>query len=392
LSAAAQHWSDFWSTGGAIELGGDPRAAELERRIVLSQYLTAVNCAGSTPPAETGLVTNSWRGKFHLEMHWWHAAHFALWGRASLLERSLPWYERILPRARDYAARQGYRGARWPKQVGPEGRESPSDVGAFLIWQQPHPIYYAELLRRAGSSSVERYAPLVFETAEFMASYAVFDRRRFNLGPPLTSAQEKAFRKRAKSVYPAFELAYWAWGLKTAQCWRERLGLPRVPHWDEVAGRLAHLPVRDGRYVELEHPITRPEGHPTMVGALGFVPDIGVVSPSVMRETLRYVLSSWELGDTWGWDYPLLAMTAARLDEPSLAVDALLLDSPKNGYLANGHNFQKLPQLPLYLPGNGGLLFATALMAAGWEGGPDRPAPGFPAGWQVRAEGLTPAP
>ncbi|GAB3419553.1 hypothetical protein GCM10027569_46570 [Flindersiella endophytica] len=395
FEAAARHWADFWSTGGALELGGsDPRAAELERRVVLSQYLTAVNCAGSTPPAETGLVTNSWRGKFHLEMHWWHAAHFALWGRAPLLERSLPWYERILPRARDYATRQGYRGARWPKQIGPEGRESPSDVGAFLIWQQPHPIYYAELLRRAGSDagSGERYAPLVFETAEFMASYAVFGGRRFSLGPPLTSAQEKAFRKRAKSLNPAFELAYWAWGLRTAQCWRERLGLERVPHWDDVARRLAPLPVRDGRYVELEHPQTRPEGHPTMVGALGFVPDIGVVSHDVMRETLRYVLSSWELGDTWGWDYPLLAMTAARLDEPALAVDALLLESPKNGYLANGHNFQKLPQLPLYLPGNGGLLFATAMMAAGWDGAPDRHAPGFPAGWDVAFEGLTPAP
>src|SRR5213592_1822731 len=89
----------LWQSGGAVDLSGssDPRA--LERRIVLSQYLTAINGAGSTPPQETGLVCNSWHGKFHLEMHWWHAAHFALWGRPHLLKRSLPWYQRILPMA-----------------------------------------------------------------------------------------------------------------------------------------------------------------------------------------------------------------------------------------------------------------------------------------------------
>jgi len=81
----------------AVDLSGssDPRAPELERRIVLSQYLTAINSAGSMPPQETGRVCNSWHGKFHLEMHWWHAAHFALWGCPQLLERSLPWYSSI---------------------------------------------------------------------------------------------------------------------------------------------------------------------------------------------------------------------------------------------------------------------------------------------------------
>lgn len=85
------------------------------------------------PPQETGLITNSWHGKFHLEMHWWHAAHFAAWGRPRLLERSLSWYQSILDAARDTACRQGYAGAHWPKQTGPDGRESPSDIGALLI-------------------------------------------------------------------------------------------------------------------------------------------------------------------------------------------------------------------------------------------------------------------
>jgi hypothetical protein len=75
-------------------------------------------------------------------------------------------------------------------------------------------------------------------------------------------------------------------------------------------------------------------------------------------------------------------MTAARLGEPALAVDALLMDTPKNRWLPNGHNYQR-PNLPLYLPGNGGLLTAAAMMAAAWQGFPRDT-------WSVRWEGLRP--
>ncbi len=115
-SASERGWKNFWHEGGAVDLSGctDPRAVELEHRIVLSLYHTAVHCAGSLPSAETGLLFNSWFGKFHLEMHWWHSVHFTAWNRVSRFERSLAIYERILPLARETARRQGYRGARWP--------------------------------------------------------------------------------------------------------------------------------------------------------------------------------------------------------------------------------------------------------------------------------------
>ncbi|HET8984567.1 MAG TPA: hypothetical protein VFN03_02300, partial [Trueperaceae bacterium] len=171
-AASASSWADFWSSGACVDLSGstDPRAHELERRIVLSQYLTAINCAGSVPPAETGLLLNSWRGKFHLEMHLFHGLHFAAWGRPRLLERSLGWYQRVLGPARQTAANQGHAGARWPKQVGPDGRETPSSIGPFLVWQQPHLIYLLEMLYRADPDSdvLERYGELIFATAEFM--------------------------------------------------------------------------------------------------------------------------------------------------------------------------------------------------------------------------------
>src|SRR5690606_21897093 len=40
--ASSVAWNDFWGSGGWIDFDGtqDPRAVELERRIVLSQYLT----------------------------------------------------------------------------------------------------------------------------------------------------------------------------------------------------------------------------------------------------------------------------------------------------------------------------------------------------------------
>jgi hypothetical protein len=395
-AAAAEHWPRFWQSGGAIDFSActDPRARELERRVVLSQYLMAIHGAGSCPPQETGLVYNSWYGKFHLEMHWWHAVHFALWNRLPLLERSLSWYETILPQAQATAGRQGYRGARWPKMTAPEGRESPSEVGVFLIWQQPHPIYYAQLCYRAhrDKQTLERYRRIVFETAEFLASYPVWDAagERYVLGPALIPAQESYGSTRSRNLNPTFELAYWHWALETAQEWRLRLGLEREPAWDRVIQRLARPTIRDGVYTAIETaPYTITRDHPSMLAAYGVVGATPLIDPNVMKRTLNQVLKTWDWPSTWGWDYPMLAMTAARVGEPEKAVDALFLESPKNRYLANGHNYQSA-RLPVYLPGNGGLLTAVAMMAAGWDGAPDRPAPGFPDNgqWRVRWEGL----
>jgi hypothetical protein len=96
-----------------------------------------------------------------------------------------------------------------------------------------------------------------------------------------------------------------------------------------------------------------------------------------MRRTLQRVMTDWQWRETWGWDYPLVAMTAARLGEPELAIDALMMDTAKNRFHPNGHNYQR-EGLSIYLPGNGGLLAAVAMMAAGWDGGPEQDAPGFP--------------
>lgn len=390
-------WHDYWMHGGFVHIknGGDD-GRELQRRIVLSQYLTAIQCGGSLPPAETGLTSNSWNGKFHMEMHWWHSAHFAFWGRPKYLENSLWYYQAILPRARALAAEQGYAGARWPKMTDPSGVDSPSPIGPLLIWQQPHPIYYAEALYRALGQPrevLERYRDMVVATAEFMADYVRWDAARgeYLLGPALIPSQEN--HEPEIVVNPTFELEYWRFGLRAACEWLRRLGEEPCPEWAEIAEHMAKPAVRDGVYLTHENcpdtyapPFNR--DHPSFVAGFGVLPGT-LFDKETMRATYRRVLSDWQLdSETWGWDFPMLAMTATRIGLGGEAARMLLYPAAKNAYPACGHNKQAdRTDLPLYLPGNGGLLTAVAMMCAGTVDAPAN-CPGFPDDWDVEWESI----
>jgi protein-glucosylgalactosylhydroxylysine glucosidase len=396
-TASADEWRKYWESGGAIDFSGstDPRAFELERRIVLSQYLFRVQEAGSYPPQETGLTYNSWFGKPHLEMHWWHAVHYALWGRIELLEKRLDWYSKVRANAKAIAKRQGYEEVRWQKMTNNEGEESPSSVGSFLIWQQPHFIYFAELCYREHKnvSTLNKYKDLVFATADFMASFPFYEKEnnRYILGKGVIPAQERF--KPEETFNPTFELAYWYYGLTTAQEWRKRLGLPAEKKWDEVLKKLSSLPVKDNVYLAAESApdsYTRAEfmtDHPSVLGAYGYLPYTKLMDTITMKKTFDLVWNIWHWQDTWGWDFPLTAMTAARLGLPERAMDALFMKVQTNTYLVNGHNYQD-ERLRIYMPGNGGLLTAVAMMCAGWDGGPGND-PGIPKkNWVVKWEGL----
>ena len=393
-----QQWKRFWQSGAAVDFSGstDTRAFELERRIVLSQYLTKIQCAGDYPPQETGLTYNSWYGKPHLEMHWWHGIHFSLWGRNKLLEQSLAWYKKVESKAREIAKRQGYDGIRWQKMTDNEGEESPSSVGAFLIWQQPHFIYYAELCYREhkDKKTLDRYKDLVFATADFMASYAYYDptKQKYILGKGVIAAQERF--KAEETFNPTYELVYWHWALNIAQQWRERLHLSRNKKWDDVLNKLSPLPVQNNKYLFTESATdsyTNPEyrtDHPSVLGALGMMPQADLVDTSIMHNTFNWIWDNWNWNKTWGWDFPMTAMTATRLGLPEKAIDALLIPIQTNTYLNNGHNYQD-ERLTIYLPGNGGLLSAIAMMCAGYDGCKTID-PGIPKNgkWKVKWEGL----
>ena len=385
----SDRWRTFWSTGGAIDLSGsrDPRWEELERRIVLSEYLMAAMSAGSWPSSENGLLgLDPWRGQFHMEMVWWHLAHYALWDRWPMAERALGCYQRFVPAARALAGQLGYRGLKWPKSVGPEGRSAPWAGNQVLLWKQPHPIFFAEQDYRLHPTraTLEKWRDVVLGTADHLADYPTRDERTgiYSLVPAMPPSEQGITRD------TVFDLAYWRWGLDKAQEWRQRLGLAREPRWDDVRNHLAPLPVDDGVFVhsaEWHDTYTkRAFEHPDPIGVLGLLPPMDGVDAGVAQRTVRKVWETWNWDRCWGWDFPWMAMAAARTGQPQLAVEALLKESKRNQYdprgLCNGW----------YLPGNGGLLYAVAMMAAGWDGGPDKPAPGFPddGSWVVKWEGL----
>ncbi len=418
LEASAEFWHDYWYKGGVIDFSHckAPEAKELERRVVLSQYLLAVNCAGNTPPQETGLTYNSWFGKYHMEMIWWHQAQFALFGHPELLERSMAWYETVEPVAREIARRQGFAGLRWMKMTDPSGMEAPSSTGSFLIWQQPHYIYLAELVRRAyamadnaekAAEVEEKYYRLVQETATFMADFAVYDTmpNRYILKGAIP-AQETL--KASKTINPPFELSQWHFAMGVANDWRLRHEGMKNMAWDELRDKLSPLhfitdSVYSAQYGDLYtasedsedtfRDIRLTSDHMAVLGALGIFPKCPLVREDIMRNTLHWVWDNWNWGKTWGWDYPMTAMCAARLGEPEMAVKVLLGSQRTNTYLISGHNYQD-SRLRLYLPGNGGLLTAVAMMCAGWDNCKLGENPGFPkdGNWDVRWEGLTPMP
>ena len=355
---------------------------ELERRIVLSQYELAAQSAGDNPPAEVGLTgTDPWHAKWHFEMIWWHLAHYALWDRWPMAEKALSIYSRVAPVARSIAKNFDYQGLMWPKIHRPRWLQRwlpPRDVAA-LEGAAP------DLLRRTGLPAASHAGhPGQVEEHRFRHGRlhgglpACEIRRPANTistpsGPPAKAASVRCGRN------TVFELAYWHVGLEMAQQWRLRLGLPREPHWDEVASHLAPLPEKDGLYIFSDDRsdtfTTRTFDHVDNIGIAGMLPPFPGLDPATARRTVEEVGRRWNWDATWGWDFPWMAMAAARVGDPNLAVEALLNPSVKNHYDERGICTGGPGP---YLPGNGGLLYAVAMMAAGWDGAPNRNAPGFP--------------
>jgi hypothetical protein len=155
--------------------------------------------------------------------------------------------------------------------------------------------------------------------------------------------------------------------------------------------------------------------------AYGFIPG-DRIDVAAMRRTFDAVEQNWDVRQTWGWDFPMMAMTAARIGEPEKAVKWLFADLKNNQWgvsgmtprvhvdeaanelvpMTGGAGGVKMAVNPdgpgyrraaeTYFPSNGSLLLAVGLMAGGWDGSTGH-APGFPKeGWTVRVEGITPQP
>jgi len=104
--------------------------------------------------------------------------------------------------------------------------------------------------------------------------------------------------------------------------------------------------------------------HPALIGTYGMLPGDGV-DIEILENTFDKILSVWNLNRIWGWDYPMLAMTAARLNRPDDAINLLLHDN----FIFDQHGLSYGEGSPYpYFPSNGGLLTAIAMMAGGWDG------------------------
>jgi hypothetical protein len=267
---------------------------------------------------------------------------------------------------------------------------------------------------------LKKYADNVEATAEFMADFVSYDKKTGKYFLQGATAMQESMSKDFSYNHP-FELAYWCYGLNVANNWRERMGKPRHEEWDKIAQNMAPLPLTKDGVITAGMPKGKTTGlksfdpfdavaagaapvlatetftdkcrndHPACLGAFGLLPSCSVNSDSVAaHKTMDWVMKNWNFQTTWGWDYGMMAMAAARIGDPQTALDALLIDTQKNTYLKNGHNFQTSDRLRLYLPGNGALLTAVAMMCAGWDGCPQVLNPGFPQDgtWNVRWEGL----
>ncbi|KAF9019784.1 hypothetical protein BDZ89DRAFT_958878 [Hymenopellis radicata] len=401
-ASSRQAWENYWSNSGFVDVvtgSTDTRANELQRRIILSRYLMRVNEAGDTPPQESGLVNNGWYGKFHMEMYFWHAAHWALWNNWDLLDRSTGVYNSFLSSSIARAQiQQGWAaGARWSKMTDPSGRSSPGQINNLLIWQQPHPFVFAQYEYRAHPTeeTLTKWQEVLKETADWMASFAWWNETTnvFDLGPPMYVVSEDTHPN--VTINPAFELAYWRLGLEYAEQWMTKLGANVPANWTLVKENLAPLPVQNGTYKVyegLEDDFwTDPEytnDHPALVGLYGWLPETPGLDLDIAKATADKVVEHWNLTNCWGWDFPMLAMSSARNGDPEQAVDWLL--DPLFQFDDVGMPVGGVRVPTPYFPGSGGLLYAIGMMAGGWDGSGGEESPGFPSdGWNVRSEGLS---
>jgi hypothetical protein len=301
-------------------------------------------------------------------------------------------------------------------------------TGPMLIWQQPHIIWMTELQRLHASDAasadaiVQRMSAVVEATADFMAAYPAAPPagRRAGakegvlwLGPPTDGGEEG--NPPTETWNPTFELTYWRLGLQIATEWRARAKLPPKPAWAKTMENLdvpTIVPAKDNYsqayainancYGFPHSSVAKPgqhkcsgayRSHPLFLGAWGMINGAAVkppLDPTIFNDTLAYSIADWDWAGTWGWDYPLWAFAQMRLGwDSSTVVDMMLRNETKNFYWANGHDYET-PSLPVYLPGNGGLLSSVAMMAGGFTGGANGETVdvGFPAGWGARSEGF----
>ena len=315
--AAQEHWNRFWTTGGAIDLSGsrDPRWRELERRIVLSQYLTAIQCAGRYPPQETGPDLQQLGRQVPPGDALVARRALRPLGPADLLERSLGYYRRILPRAQATAESPGLHRRALAQDDQPERR------GVAVVRRAVPDLAAAapDLLRRArlprSAATGPRWSGSATSSSRRRSSWrpiATWDEaaQRYVLGPTAAGRTGDLPEGHAPSTRPSSS-TYWRWGLETAQALARAAGLCRAMRSGTgFSSDSRRPPVADGKYLFAE---TAPESyHRSTLGARPPLGDRGArrvardraSTATTMRRTLDWIWDELELAGHLGLGLP----------------------------------------------------------------------------------------
>lgn len=345
---------EFWKCDNGIIIDNE----ELVKKMVLSKYLLHVNSTGIYPPQESGLTYNCWNSKFHLEMHLIHSLWNIYNNHVGDLVKSFDYYLSIMPSSLKRASLNGYKGLRFPKMTGPDGEDSPSNIGPLLIWQAPHILFMLQEIYYLYNKEniIKKYEPLISGTIDFMISFLTLKDSKYQMLDPLLEACESIPLDRCQN--PSFELEYWRYTLEIQPKIDTVLyGHQRYDYLD-ITSKIITPKEDDGIYLKTYGVIDKYDlykDHPTEGFLMSFFKS-KIVDKEKMVKTIDYILKNMDLSSYWGWDFPFLGLSLLNCGEIEKSIEVTQLNTINNQYLYNGYNTSPRDDLKAYLPGNGAFL------------------------------------
>lgn len=345
---------EFWKCDNGIIIDNE----ELVKKMVLSKYLLHVNSTGIYPPQESGLTYNCWNSKFHLEMHLIHSLWNIYNNHVGDLVKSFDYYLSIMPSSLKRASLNGYKGLRFPKMTGPDGEDSPSNIGPLLIWQAPHILFMLQEIYYLYNKEniIKKYEPLISGTIDFMISFLTLKDSKYQMLDPLLEACESIPLDRCQN--PSFELEYWRYTLERQPKIDTVLyGHQRYDYLD-ITSKIITPKEDDGIYLKTYGVIDKYDlykDHPTEGFLMSFFKS-KIVDKEKMLKTIDYILKNMDLSSYWGWDFPFLGLSLLNCGEIEKSIEVTQLNTINNQYLYNGYNTSPRDDLKAYLPGNGAFL------------------------------------
>ena len=345
---------EFWKCDNGIIIDNE----ELVKKMVLSKYLLHVNSTGIYPPQESGLTYNCWNSKFHLEMHLIHSLWNIYNNHVGDLVKSFDYYLSIMPSSLKRASLNGYKGFRFPKMTGPDGEDSPSNIGPLLIWQAPHILFMLQEIYYLYNKEniIKKYEPLISGTIDFMISFLTLKDSKYQMLDPLLEACESIPLDRCQN--PSFELEYWRYTLERQPKIDTVLyGHQRYDYLD-ITSKIITPKEDDGIYLKTYGVIDKYDlykDHPTEGFLMSFFKS-KIVDKEKMVKTIDYILKNMDLSSYWGWDFPFLGLSLLNCGEIEKSIEVTQLNTINNQYLYNGYNTSPRDDLKAYLPGNGAFL------------------------------------